>query len=47
MADIVAEAMDQLNDGREAASIEDVFAADLEARKVAASLMPGSASVSI
>ncbi|MDP2119988.1 MAG: 1-deoxy-D-xylulose-5-phosphate reductoisomerase [Hoeflea sp.] len=39
MADIVAETMDRLDDGRAAASIEDVYAADLEARAVARSLL--------
>ncbi|MBU4528611.1 MAG: 1-deoxy-D-xylulose-5-phosphate reductoisomerase [Hoeflea sp.] len=39
MADIVAETMDRLHDGREAASIEDVYAADREARAVARSLL--------
>jgi len=39
MADIVAAAMDKLNDGRVAHTIEDVYAADRDAREVAASLM--------
>ena len=39
MADIVAETMDRLDDGREASSIEHVYAADLEARAVAESLL--------
>lgn len=43
MADIVAATMDRLNDGREAATIEDVYAADREARAVARSIMPRSA----
>jgi len=43
MADIVAATMDRLNDGRGAATIEDVYAADREARAVARSIMPGSA----
>jgi 1-deoxy-D-xylulose-5-phosphate reductoisomerase len=43
IADIVASVMDRLNDGREASTIEDVYAADREARAVAASLMRISA----
>lgn len=43
MADIVAAVMDRLDDGRQARSIEDVYAADQEARAVAASLMRKSA----
>jgi len=39
MADIVAETMDRLDDGHEAAGIEDVYAADREARAVARSLL--------
>ncbi|MEQ8481250.1 MAG: 1-deoxy-D-xylulose-5-phosphate reductoisomerase [Hoeflea sp.] len=39
MADIVAATMDRLDDGRQAHSIEDVYAADLEARELAKSLM--------
>ena len=35
MADIVAATMDRLDDGRQAATIEDVYAADREARAVA------------
>jgi len=43
MADIVAATMDRLDDGREAQSIEDVYAADQDARAVAASLLRKSA----
>ncbi|SOE16682.1 1-deoxy-D-xylulose 5-phosphate reductoisomerase [Hoeflea halophila] len=39
MADIVATTMDKLDDGRVAHSIEDVYAADRDARDVAASLL--------
>ncbi|WP_394691675.1 1-deoxy-D-xylulose-5-phosphate reductoisomerase [Hoeflea sp.] len=39
IADIVAAVMDKLNDGREAASIDDVYAADREARAVAETLL--------
>lgn len=39
MADIVSETMDRLDDGRHANSIDDVYAADLEARAVAATLL--------
>jgi 1-deoxy-D-xylulose-5-phosphate reductoisomerase len=37
MADIVADTMDRLDDGRQARSIEDVYAADREARDIAMS----------
>ncbi|MDP2732773.1 MAG: 1-deoxy-D-xylulose-5-phosphate reductoisomerase [Hoeflea sp.] len=43
MADIVAATMDRLDDGRAAATIEDVYAADREARAVASSLLRKSA----
>ncbi|MCY0148732.1 1-deoxy-D-xylulose-5-phosphate reductoisomerase [Hoeflea sp. G2-23] len=43
MADVVARVMDQLDDGRGANSIEDVYAADSEARQIAASMMRKSA----
>lgn len=43
MAGIVAATMDRLDDDRAAATIEDVYAADREARAVARSLMPRSA----
>jgi len=43
MADIVAAAMDKLNDGRVAHTIEDVYATDRDARAVAASLLHESA----
>lgn len=43
MADIVAATMDRLDDGRAAHSIEDVYAADREARAVAAAVMRESA----
>ncbi|WP_417413015.1 1-deoxy-D-xylulose-5-phosphate reductoisomerase [Hoeflea sp.] len=43
MADIVAEAMDRLDDGRTAHTIEDVYAADRDARDVASSLLRKSA----
>ena len=33
MADIVERVMDRMNDGRSATTIEDVFAADAEARR--------------
>ena len=41
MADIVAATMDRLDDGRQAATIEDVYAADREARAVACSIIAG------
>jgi len=43
MADIVAATMDKLDDARVAASIDDVYAADRDARAVAASLLKKSA----
>lgn len=43
MADIVAAAMDRLDDGRVALTIDDVYAADREARTVASSLLRRSA----
>lgn len=43
IADIVATVMDQLDDGRQAHGIDDVYAADLEARRTAAELMRKSA----
>lgn len=43
IADIVASVMDRLDDWREAASIDDVYAADREARRTAADLMRKSA----
>ena len=43
IADIVASVMDRLDDGRQAHSIDDVYAADLEARRTAAELMRKSA----
>ncbi|MEM5470522.1 1-deoxy-D-xylulose-5-phosphate reductoisomerase [Hoeflea sp. AS60] len=43
IADIVASVMDRLNDGRKAQSIEEVYAADRDARRVAAELMRKSA----
>ncbi|MEQ8308938.1 MAG: 1-deoxy-D-xylulose-5-phosphate reductoisomerase [Hoeflea sp.] len=39
MADIVAATMDQLDDGRRASTIEDVYAADREARTIAKAMM--------
>lgn len=39
MADVVAQTMDKMDDGRQPNSIEDVYAADREARDIAASLM--------
>lgn len=39
MADIVAATMDQLDDGRRASMIEDVYAADREARAIAKAMM--------
>jgi 1-deoxy-D-xylulose-5-phosphate reductoisomerase len=39
MADIVAQTMEKMDDGRQPNSIEDVYAADREARTIAASLM--------
>ena len=46
IADIVASVMDRLDDGRQAHSIDDVYAADLEARRTAAELMPADYSSS-
>jgi 1-deoxy-D-xylulose-5-phosphate reductoisomerase len=47
MADIVAATMDRLDDGRVAHAIDDVYAADRDARAVAASLMHKSADLTI
>ncbi|MGJ8572460.1 MAG: 1-deoxy-D-xylulose-5-phosphate reductoisomerase [Hoeflea sp.] len=47
MADIVAATMDKLNDGRVALNIDDVYAADREARDVAQSVIANSARIAM
>ncbi|MCY0092520.1 1-deoxy-D-xylulose-5-phosphate reductoisomerase [Hoeflea ulvae] len=47
MADIVAAAMDRLDDGRKAQSIEDVYAADRDARDVAQSLIARASRIAL